>query len=66
MSSYTPGDGVEYINGQKQVYTDDGRRVDIYEGGQGSPDGPGHDHYWITYDRQGNVASEGGGPDRRG
>lgn len=51
---------IRWADGQKQVYTDGGRRVDIYEGGQGRPDGPGHDHYVVKYDRNGNVIETGG------
>lgn len=47
-----------WADGQKQVYTD--HRVDIYENGDGRPDGPGHDHYWFTYNNRGDVTSEGG------
>jgi hypothetical protein len=57
------GDSETYIrwaDGQKQVYTDGGSRVDIYEGGQGRPDGPGHDHYWATFDQNGNMTTSGG------
>jgi hypothetical protein len=48
------------VLGTHKVYTDGGSRVDIYEGGQGRPDGPGHDHYWATFDQQGNMTGSGG------
>lgn len=51
---------IRWADGQKQVYTGGGSRVDIYEGGAGRPDGPGHDHFWATFDRQGNMTSSGG------
>lgn len=54
------GAEIRWAGGQKQVYTDGGSRVDIYENGQGRPDGPGHDHYWLTFNQQGQVTSEGG------
>ncbi len=51
---------IRWADGQKQVYTDGGSRVDIYENGAGHPDGPGHDHYWLTYDQQGQMTGSGG------
>lgn len=49
-----------WADGQKQVYTDGGSRVDIYENGQGRPDGPGHDHYWATFNKAGDMTNSGG------
>lgn len=57
-----PSVGFRWADGQKQVYTDGGSRVDIYENGQGRPDGPGHDHYWLNFNQQGQVTGEGGMP----
>jgi hypothetical protein len=51
---------IRWADGQKQVYTDGGSRVDIYSNGVGRPDGPGHDHLWVNYDQQGNPTNMGG------
>jgi hypothetical protein len=55
-----PAYDVRHADGQKQVYSDHGSRVDIYENGQDGPDGPGHDHYWATFNRQGEMTGSGG------
>jgi hypothetical protein len=52
-----------WADGQKQVYTDNGSRLDIYQNGQGRPDGPGHDHFWATFDQSGNMTTSGGRAD---
>lgn len=51
---------IQWKNGQKTVTTDNGSRVDVYQGGKGKPDGPGHDHLWATFDKKGNNTSSGG------
>lgn len=51
---------IRWANGQKQVYTGNGSRVDIYQNGRGRPDGPGHDHLFATFDKHGNMTSSGG------
>lgn len=51
---------IRWADGQKQVTTGGGSRVDIYSGGAGKPDGPGHDHLWATFNQNGDVTTSGG------
>ena len=51
---------IRWADGQKQVTTDGGSRVDIYMNGEGRPDGPGHDHLFATFDKSGRMTTSGG------
>ncbi|MEA5456942.1 hypothetical protein SPF06_19645 [Sinomonas sp. JGH33] len=51
---------IEWKDGKKIVYTDNGTRVDIYQNGAGRPDGEGHDHLFATFNKKGEATNTGG------
>lgn len=51
---------ITWRDGRKIVTTDGGSRVDIYQNGKGKADGPGKDHLFATFDKNGNQTTSGG------
>ena len=43
----------------KIVETNNGQRVDVYHGGAGKPDGPGHTHSYVLFNGQGEAVEYG-------